>query len=89
MNYIDGVRERLNVELPGLDPALLDLYTLLVFTEGPRVGMENVHDAWSVWRSRTEPHHVSVVPFDDLTPEVQELDRKYTDAIGRVARELL
>jgi hypothetical protein len=87
MNYIDRVRTRLFAELPGLDPKLLDLYTLLAFTEGERVTLESVHNAWAVWRSWASPDHPSLVPFDELSPEVQEMDRQYAEAIARAAKE--
>jgi hypothetical protein len=47
-----------------------------------------VHDAWSVWRNKTDPDHRSLIPFDDLTPEVQQLDSKYREAIIETTREL-
>lgn len=87
MNYIERVRTRLSVELPGLDPKLLDLYTLLAFTESESVMLESVHNAWAVWRSRTSPDHSSLVPFDELSPEVQELDRQHAEAIARAVKE--
>jgi hypothetical protein len=46
------------------------------------------HDAWAVWRNTTRPDHPSLVPFDQLTPDVQELDRTYMDAIHRTARQV-
>jgi hypothetical protein len=85
MTYIDEARDRLSTELPGLDYPLLDLYTLLVLTRGESATLEDVHDAWSVWRTRTQPDRRSIVPFKELTPEVQELDRKYLQAIIYVA----
>lgn len=88
MSYIDVARERLAHELPGLDKPLMDLYTLLVLVKGQDVTLRDVHDAWAVWRSRTDPEHRSLVPFKELSEEVQELDRKYADAIARVAASL-
>lgn len=85
MTYIDEARDRLSAELPGLDYLLLDLYTLLVLTRGERATLEDMHDAWSVWRARTRPDHRLIVPFKELTPEVQELNRKYLQAIIYVA----
>lgn len=83
MTYIDEVRDRLRAELPYLEESLLDLYTLLAFTEGPRVSLESVHNAWAVWKSVYDPGHRYLVPFGELSPKVQELDRKYADAINR------
>jgi hypothetical protein len=85
MNYIDEARIRLRIELPGIDDDLLDLYVLLILTRGQNTTLEDIHDAWSVWRSRTQPDHRSVVPFKELAPDVQELDRKYAKAVIYVA----
>lgn len=87
-NYIDEVRVRLFAELPGISDELLDLYALLVLTRGQNTTLEDIHDAWSVWRSHTRPDHKSLVPFKELTPEVQELDRKYCAAVIYVAASL-
>jgi hypothetical protein len=46
-----------------------------------------VHHAWSAWRAETKPDHRSLVPFEDLTPDVQELDSAYRDAIRAVAAD--
>lgn len=85
MTYIDTVRYALNVELPGLDEDLLDLYSLLTLVKGERTTHEDVHDAWSLWRRRTMPNHRSLIPFDELRADVQELDGPYVDAIRKVA----
>ncbi|MBD3004802.1 hypothetical protein [Streptomyces sp. 5-10] len=84
-NYVDSVREALSQKIPDANGELLDLYTLLAFVRGSAVTLEDVHDAWSVWRSRTNPHHKSLIPFGGLAPEVQQLDQKYADAITEVA----
>lgn len=85
MSYVDDVRDSLAARLPGLEPSLLDLYALLALAKGVNTSLEDVHDAWAVWRSRSRPDHKSLLPFDQLTEEVQELDRKYADAIVEVA----
>ncbi len=71
------------------DPALLRLYALLVFSKGWETTLEDVHDAWSLWRMESDPGHRSLIPFDQLTPEVQELDRAYMEAIHEVAANRL
>ncbi len=88
MNYIENARESLIAELPGLPDELLDLYVLLVFVKGTATSLEDVHDAWSVWKNRIKVDHKSLIPFDDLTKEVQELDRKYMNGIRKVAAQL-
>lgn len=88
VTYIEDVQALLKKKLPELDDSLLDLYILLVLTTGGNTTLEQVHDAWSVWQSRTIPNHRSIVPFAELTAEVQALDWKYTDAIRSVSAEL-
>lgn len=84
--YVTRIQDRLAAALPGCDEQLLGLYTLLALTSGKNTSLEAVHDAWSVWRTTTRPDHPSIVPFDELKPEVQELDRKYADAIHDAAQ---
>jgi hypothetical protein len=86
-NYIEAVREDLAKRID-VEENLLDLYTLLVFTRGVHVTWEDVHDAWAVWRNITEPRHHSLVPFDELTKKVQEMDQEYADAIRETAKEI-
>ena len=88
MSYITGVTAALAAELPTCDPALLRLYALLALTTGTETTLENVHDAWACWREATRPDHPALVPFADLAPDVQELDRKYAGAIRKVAASL-
>jgi hypothetical protein len=83
--YAESTMDRLAAFLPGLDSSLLRLYALLVLTKGTGTTLEDVHDSWSLWRAETRPDHPSIVPFRDLSPEVQELDRPYAEAIHRVA----
>lgn len=80
-NYVEVVQDRLKELLPDLPQDLLELYTLLAITLAKTCTLEDVHDAWAVWRNKTAPEHRSLIPFDELTPAVQELDRPYMDAI--------
>lgn len=84
-NYVQRVLNRLDRELPNQDAELLRLYALLVFVLGNDTGLEDVHDAWSIWCNATRPDHPSIVPFDDLSTEIQELDRAFRDVIAQVA----
>lgn len=67
---------------------LLDLYALLVLVKGEETTLEDVHDAWAIWRNRTKPDHPSIKPFDQLAAEVQVLDEPYAQAI-RVSAKIL
>lgn len=88
MNYTEKVINRLNELIPNAD-SLIDLYALLVLVKGEDTTLEDVHDAWAVWKNRINPKHESLIIFDELALEVQELDRKYMNAIHQVAREVL
>ncbi len=87
-NYIGEITSRLAVWLPDCPPELLRLYALLVLVQGHCTSLEDVHDAWACWRAATRPDHPALIPFADLSPEVQELDRKYMEAIHLVAAEV-
>lgn len=86
MNYIARLVNSLTIELPDCPPELIDLYALLAFSHGTWTNMEDVHDAWAIWKNRLDADHMSLVPFDELSPEVRELARKYMEAIHKVAR---
>jgi hypothetical protein len=85
MTYIQAAVRDVEKELPGLSPELTDLYTLLYFVKGADTTLEDVHNAWAIWRNRNAPAHISIVPFDQLTVVTQELDRKYAEGIIKVA----
>lgn len=85
MNYIQEMLDELSETLPGLPDELLDLYALLVAVKGDKVTLKDVHEAWAIWKNRIRPDHKSLIRFDELTPEVQELDRKYANGIVKVS----
>lgn len=87
MNYVSRMRALIRREFQMLPDGLIDLYTLLALTCGNSVNMKDVHDAWAVWCNDHQPGHRSLIPFGDLTREVQELDRKYMDGIRRAVEE--
>jgi hypothetical protein len=81
VNYVQRVSFELEKRLPGLPPALLQLYTLLALEFGTTTDLVMVHNAWSVWCNAANPTHRSLIPFPHLAPDVQELDRPYMEAI--------
>jgi hypothetical protein len=87
MNYVVRARAALARKID-VEDDLLDLYTLLVLVSGTRTKLSDVHDAWATWRTKTKPDHDSLVPFSDLSADVQERDRKYVDAIRQTAEEI-
>lgn len=85
-NYIDDLAADIYAAVPTVCPQpLLRLYAVLALVKGPSVSLQDVHDAWSAWAAATHPAHPSLIPFDELDHEVQELDRPYRDAIRRVS----
>ena len=81
-NYVQLATEILREELgEDLDSVLEGLYVLLVLMRGERTTLRNVHDAYVVWRTQTNPQYRSRMCFEDLTLEAQELDRKRAKAI--------
>jgi len=91
MNYIQEVYDLLEEELKmrgtGYE-GLLETYGLLVLIVGEKCTNEHIHDAWSIWQNKTMPDHRSLIPFDELTKEVQDLDIPYRDAVIKVASNL-
>lgn len=90
MNYIDRLARSIHFVAGGgeLSPDELQLYRIyavLCLSAGERTTNRMVHDAWSAWRAATRPDHRSLVPFEQLSPEVQELDTPYRDAIRALA----
>ena len=63
-------------------------YTLLAIVKGEETTSKDVHDAWSMATFPFDPTHRSLVPFEELTEEVQAYDDVYRDAIVRVAARL-
>ena len=91
MNYIQKAIELIEEEtkMRGTDyEGLLEVYALLVFIVGEDCTNEHIHDAWSVWQNRTMPDHRSLVPFSELTKEVQDLDEPYRQAVIKAANQL-
>lgn len=86
-SYADAVAA-VNARIPDLEPDLAALYTLLVLVKGEDTMLRDVHDAWSLWRVGTVPDHPYLVPFDDLSTDVQMLDVPFRDAIREVSEEL-
>lgn len=94
VNYIDVLSIRIGEkcgmpwgEQDANSRRLLRIYALLCLTRALNVTKKDVHDAWSAWRADTDPAHKSLVPFEDLSTEVQDLDEPYRMAIWEVAAE--
>ena len=61
-------------------------YALLLRAKGTDTQLEDVHDAsWAAWASAARPNHPALVPFSELSPEIQALDQPFLDAIREAA----
>lgn len=92
MNYIDEIKKELAKHMK-VGKGLMNVYALLVLVRGEDCTLEDVHDAWSVninttWDKETYGPHRSLVWFNELSPETQEKDRAYVEAIHKTARTL-
>ena len=93
MSYIDELAADIRGALPpdlipsGDTSALFRIYAVLALAKGEDVELEDVHDAWAAWMSGHDPGHRSLIPFSQLSGEVQRSDVPYVDAIRAVARE--
>lgn len=91
-NYIDETAREIYWindpdEIPSdEDMALYRIYAVLAFAKGETTTDEDVHDAWAAWRAETKPDHHSLIPFEQLSSDVQRLDDPYVEAIHEVAR---
>lgn len=87
--YVEGVRDEALLYGREAEPLVM-LYALLAKAKGEDVTDIDVHDAWSLWTAyvRNNPDHPSNIPFSQLDPSVQDMDKPYTEAIRKVAREV-
>ena len=92
MNYIDETKEELLKHVK-IGKGLQNVYAILVLVKGEDVTLKDVHDAWAVninqtWDFDQYGNHRSLIPFDQLSPEVQAKDQNYVDAIVNTTRAL-
>jgi hypothetical protein len=64
---------------------LFDLYAVLALAIGTAVSSEDVHNAWVAWMMRSDPHHPSLVAFEELDAETATSDMPFVEAIRSVA----
>lgn len=99
MNYIEVIAKQIWQITEPEDPLphqtnwdtwgpLFRIYALLALTTGTATTSENVHDAWSVWHCEIDENHRSLIPFNELSHEIQMMDDYWRDAIIEVAMDL-
>lgn len=87
MNYVSRMRVLVRREFPRSPDDLVDLFTLLALTRGAATTMKDAHDAWAVACNTTRPDDEDLIPFGQLSPEIQKKDRKYMERVHRVVEE--
>ncbi len=76
----------LETEYPPDEASLWLGYAVLAMVKGSTTTSSDVHEAWVAWATvRYNGTHRSLVPFDELTPQIQAYDDLYRDAIHAVA----
>jgi hypothetical protein len=92
MTYLQQAAQAIKAEvppdkLPKADTDLLFLiYATLMFAKGEAVTREDVHNAWTAWATHIGKDSKSLVPFDQLSPDVQAQDQPFVDVIVIVAK---
>ena len=71
-----------------MEAELLRIYAVLCLVKGSQVTNEDVHDAWSAWKSGFGEEHKSLKPFDELDQRTQDLDTEYRDAIRAASTQI-
>jgi hypothetical protein len=64
------------------------IYAVLALAKGQAVDARDIHNAWAAWMTTLDPEHDSIVPYDDLPPEVRHEDDPFVAAVRRVARQM-
>ena len=84
----DEIRLRIgDAEFTDYDAApLFDLYAVLALAKGVDTTARDVHDVWVAWMLARGTSHPAMVPYDELSPEVQAADEPFAEAIRAVAR---
>jgi hypothetical protein len=92
MNYLEKLAQDIKAAVPadavpnGDNDDLFVLYASLLLAKGSSVTAADVHNAWAAWMTaRGQGDHQSVVPFEQLSPEVQQEDSPFLTAIRQVA----
>lgn len=94
MTYLRALAREIRAQvdprhLPDGDTTLLfDLYALLALVRGQGTTASDVHDAWVTWMLSLNRNHEAMVPYSELTVDVQDEDDPYVDAIRATAARL-
>jgi hypothetical protein len=91
--YLDEIAKAIRSRVPSdrmPDENATDLfliYASLVRAKGTDITDSDIHDAWAAWMAKRDPTHESLVPFDQLSPEIQSEDAPFGTAARSAAAE--
>lgn len=92
--YIDKITNAVAERTRIKNKCLVRVYALLVLVKGENITLKDVHDAWAMdmnFKPQTDycygHEHLSIVPFDELSVETQNKDKKYVDILRSIAKE--
>lgn len=91
MTYVDALARKIEANLDEAERPdsnaleLYRLYALLALVKGREVTLSDVHDAWSVWMTSSQPDHPALIPFAELDEEQRMQDSPYAAAIRKAS----
>ena len=91
MTYLEDLAAEIEAEVPASalpdkrTQSLFIAHAALALAKGTATEASDVHDAWVAWMLGRGERHASMVPFDQLKPEIQGEDLPFLEAILRVA----
>jgi hypothetical protein len=91
VTYLEDLAAEIEVEVstriaPGKRTrSLFVAYAALALAKGTATEASDVHDVWVAWMFARGEHRDSMVPFDELAPEIQREDLPFVEAIRQVA----
>ena len=92
--YLDEITAAIRSRLPkGRLPEedteeLLLMYAVLARAKGEAVTSSDVHDAWAAWIAKSNPHHIALVEYDNLSAAVKQEDTVFAEAIRQSAAQM-
>lgn len=91
--YIDEVTDLVKTKAGVQNKYLAQMYALLVLVKGEDITLSDVHDAWAMnmnFRVTTPVcyghEHKSLVPFDQLSVETQNKDKRFVESLRAIAK---
>ncbi len=94
-NYIENIAQQIRIKVHPNEAIVKDkmsdlyyAYAVLALAKGKSVTDEDIHNAWAAWSAEHNPKNQSLVPFSDLSAEIQSYDSKYTAAVHEVAESI-